>query len=99
MVSPMPRRPSETMSDVQIETRDRVRRIETRMTKFMEAHGFDTQVQRPTWNGGVIHAPTSSISLRDCLAVIPDSWDRREPVAVLVKDDLIAYLIPGSMVR
>lgn len=83
---------------VEKELLDRTRRIETRLTRFMEESGFDTQVQRPTWSGGIIHAPTSSVSLRDCLAIIPDTWDRSEAVAVMVKDDLLGYFIPGRYV-
>lgn len=71
---------------------DRTRRIETRLTKFMEAQGFDTQVQRPQWEDGIIHAPTSAIALKDCLAVIPPDWNPDYAITVLAKDDVVAYL-------
>jgi hypothetical protein len=71
---------------------DRTRRIETRLTKFMEANGFDTQVQRPQWANGIIHAPTSSVAIKDCLAVIPTDWDRKDTITVLAKDDVLAYI-------
>lgn len=77
---------------------DRTRRIETRLTRYMEARGFDTQVQRPRWeDNGTIHAPTSSISLKDCLAVIPRDWPLDKSITVFAKDDIMAYLyIPAN---
>lgn len=50
---------------------ERTRRIETRTTKFMEAQGFDTKVQRATFEDGCVHIPSTNIAIRDILAVIP----------------------------
>jgi hypothetical protein len=72
------------------EVLDRTRRIETRLTRFMEAQGFDTQVRRPTWNNGVIKVPSPETSLKDCMAVIPKNWNRDDPIAVMHKDSKVA---------
>jgi hypothetical protein len=77
---------------IQQELRDRMRRIETRMTRFMEAHGFDTKIQRPQWDHGFIHVPTASVSLKDCLDVIPAEWPRGTAVTVIVKQDELCTL-------
>lgn len=57
------------------ETLDRTRRIETRITKWMEQQGFDTGVQRPIWHKGTIIIPSLSVSLKECLEVVPIEWD------------------------
>lgn len=77
---------------IQKEMLDRMRRVETRMTRFMEAHGFDTKIQRPTWDHGYIHAPTSSVAIKDCLAVIPATWPKDDPVTIMVKQDVLCTL-------
>jgi hypothetical protein len=63
---------------VEAEIVDRVRRIETRFTKFMEAQGFDTQVAKPIWitvgQEGYILAPSPAVALREILDVIPKDF-------------------------
>lgn len=56
------------------ETRDRTRRIETRLVKFMLAQGLDTQVQQPQWDAGTVHIHSISTALIDILDVIPETW-------------------------
>jgi hypothetical protein len=82
------------------EIMDRTRRIETRLTRFMEAQGFDTQVQRPQWlppqeagAAGAILLPTPATSLRDCLDVVPGDWDSLRPIVLIVKDEHIGTLL------
>lgn len=60
------------------EIQDRLRRIETRMTKWMQQCGFDTQVQKATWDedNAEVHIPSLDIRLRDILIVIPTNCDR-----------------------
>ena len=73
------------------EVLDRTRRIETRLTKYMEATGFDTKVRRPTFANGIINVPTPATSLKDCLSVIPHDW--RTPVTVIHKSDKLVTLV------
>lgn len=57
------------------EIMDRMRRMETRMTRWLESQGFDTQTKRPVWDRrGVIHVPSMACSMRDLLDVIPPTW-------------------------
>lgn len=70
-----------------VETLDRTRRIETRLTKYLEQTGFDTGIQRPTWGDGKISVPTPACSLRDCLAVVPSDWPVDEEIEIFVGDD------------
>ena len=60
-----------TITPAQVkELMDRMRRMETRMVKFMEAQGFITDVQRPYLrveglDHNVIMVPSTALSLRD----------------------------------
>lgn len=53
------------------EVKDRCRRIETRLTRFLEAQGFDTQRKMPTLRGNVVSIPSMECSIADILSVIP----------------------------
>ena len=65
------RYPTETAEIV-----DRVRRIETRLTKFMEAQGFDTQVARALWvpDPGYVLVPSPAVAIRDVISAIPADY-------------------------
>lgn len=62
------------------EIADRTRRIETRITKYIESQGVDTGVRRPTWSRGDVSVPSLDTSLRDILAAIPDGYPNDVPV-------------------
>ena len=53
------------------EVKDRCRRIETRLTRFLEAQGFDTQRKMPTLRGNEVSIPSMECSLADILSVMP----------------------------
>lgn len=53
------------------EVKDRCRRIETRLTKFLESQGFDTQRKLPTCRGNMVSIPSMECSLADILACVP----------------------------
>ncbi len=62
---------------------DRCRRMETRLTKFLEIHGQATIARPPEW------LPTGEIIIHDVgtpiselLRVIPDTWDPKQEVIV-----------------
>jgi len=73
------------------EIRGRTRRIETRLTKFMEKNGFDTEAKRPVWDRGrqALVIPSLDATLRECLAALPDASIDYE---VRIGDDLVGYL-------
>ena len=71
---------------------DRIRRLETRTTKFLNASGFDTQVQRPFFTDGSLIIPTPSVSLRDCLDAIPSEWNGKN-VIVRHKGETLGIII------
>lgn len=79
-------------TNILMEVLDRTRRIETRLTKFMEASGFDTKVRRPLWNGEAIIVPSPATSLRDCLSVIPADHSRTLSIPVYHKDELLLVI-------
>ena len=67
------------------EMRDRIRRLETRMTKWLETQGFDTQIQRPKWTHGVVEIPNQFTSIKDILAAIPASYFSLPEAEVIVQ--------------
>jgi hypothetical protein len=78
-----------TPDEVAKETLDRARRIETRLTKFMEHQGFDTKVGRPVWNEGVVELPSKSSSVTDMLSVVPPGWPADVPIQVRHKEHFL----------
>jgi hypothetical protein len=74
---------------------DRVRRIETRLTRYLETQGFDTQTQRPVLEPGPepkMHIPSMHISLKDMLAAIPADLNGWEDIEVQHAGRPVAYL-------
>lgn len=65
-------RPKWKPKDFEKEIVDRLRRIETRFTKYLESRGFDTGVKRPVFRDGEVIIPSLSCSLRDILSAVPD---------------------------
>ena len=66
---------------------DRLRRLETRVTKFMEAQGFETQARRPRWSeDGIVAIPNPSCAIKDFMATIPESWDPEEGIEIYFRD-------------
>lgn len=79
---------------------DRCRRIETRVTKFMEAQGFDTKVRRPEWHDdGSIVVPSLACSIRDCLAAVPPWWDKDTEINVIHQDKIVMQFYPDGEVK
>lgn len=58
------------------EIQDRLRRIETRLTKYMQERGFDTQVQKVEAEGDGIIIPSLDVRLRDMLIAAPETTHR-----------------------
>ncbi len=56
------------------EIQDRLRRIETRLTKYMQERGFETQTQKCVWfeKEREIHIPSMDVRLRDILVLVPE---------------------------
>ena len=68
---------------------ERNRRIETRLTKYMESKGFDSRVQRSTWTRmGTVSVPSPSVGFAEILRAIPPGLGRA--VSVMCKGDLLA---------
>lgn len=73
-----------------VEIADRVRRMETRLVRFLESQGFDTQTQKPVLVDGTVRIPTPNCSLADILDVIP--FGHHGSVPITVGNELIATL-------
>lgn len=50
---------------------DRARRIETRLMKFFEWQGFETETSKPELHGTSLRIPSPSCSLKDILEALP----------------------------
>ena len=80
------------VTDQTQETLDRARRIETRLTKYLEAIGFETGARKPVWNGDGVEVPSPATSLTDCLAAIPEGWDDELEVPVTFRGQVLGYI-------
>lgn len=93
---PRKSRPRTVEADPIIEVRDRVRRLETRITQFLVANGIPTQSQKPRFIAGMpngiarLELPSRHSSMQEILDNIPNTWDG--VVGVFVGDDLVATI-------
>jgi hypothetical protein len=76
------------MNDLK-EVVDRCRRIETRLTRFLEAQGIDAGGLRPVFARGEIQIPSKGASLQECLNVIPPTWNPDEEIFVTHKGEYV----------
>lgn len=58
------------------EIRDRVRRIETRVTKIGNAMGIDVGGGKPVWDAGrrLVSLPSPNCSIKEIVESIPDEF-------------------------
>ena len=59
---------------------DRCRRMETRLTRFLESQGFDTQVKRP------------AVSLKEVLTTVPSYWSPSDGIRIEHKGETLAWV-------
>jgi hypothetical protein len=79
--------------DILRELLDRNRRMETRLTKFMMAQGFETGVQKPSFNPlGSVELPSPACAMKDILEAIPPDWKQGEPIILMHKGTFVAEL-------
>jgi len=77
------------------EMKERMRRMETRLTAFLEVQGYDTGAKQPKWDHmGKVHIPSVDVSLKKIMRVIPEDWDRG--VQIVHQDKNIAILLFGN---
>lgn len=80
------------------ETLDRVRRIETRVTKIGNHLGVDVGGGKPEWdrvNERVV-LPSPNCSISECVKVIPPQFNGRL-VNVFVDDEYLTTLCPANL--
>lgn len=82
--------------DKTLEISDRLRRIETRLTKFMTFMGFETMVSKPTWTGENVDVPSPMCSIKEILETVPQGW--AETVTVFCRGEFLMdiYVTPGE---
>ena len=78
------------MADMTKEILDRVRRVEIRLTRLMEAQNVETGIVRPVWEDGTIRLPSRMASVMDCLRVVPDDWPSDKDIYLMFKDQVVA---------
>lgn len=71
---------------------ERCRRIETRLTKYLESQGFETQVRRPFWNGQAVVVPAAHCAVSDMLSAIPVEHRGDDEIPVLHQGKILLYL-------
>lgn len=73
------------------EVLDRCRRIETRLTSYLEAQGHPVRTEKPTFANDRVSIPSRDVSLRDILLSIPAGVGDTE-VEIRLGADTVAYL-------
>ncbi len=74
------------------EMKDRMRRMETRLTNFLEVQGYDTEAKQPKFVAPAhVHIPSVDVSLKKIIRVIPIDIDRS--VTVVHEGKNIATLL------
>lgn len=79
---------------------DRLRRIETRFTKYLESQGFDTKVRRPVFHKvaeqGVVDIPSPATALKDIITAVPGDWDVDDEITIVHKGEWMGsfYMVP-----
>lgn len=68
-----------------LEVLQRSRRIETRLTRFIEAEGIATGIQRPWWMDDRVMIPSPMTTIDAILKVIPENWP--DPIRLVLKED------------
>jgi hypothetical protein len=74
------------------EVLDRVRRIETRVTKLGDHFGIELGGSRPSWSDGSIYLPTPNCSIGSIVNLIPQGWPRQDGIDVFVGRDYLMTL-------
>jgi hypothetical protein len=77
------------------EVTDRLRRMETRLTKLAGFLGFDMSTQKPWFEKGIVHVKSRMVSLADVMAAIPPEYDATEDgVCVTLDGEELCWLYP-----
>ena len=75
------------------EIKDRVRRIESRVTRMMIHMGVPTGAQPVEFRDDELHVPTPAVSLKSCLEAIPEVR-RGGTIRVKCNGEFICVLAP-----
>lgn len=72
---------------------ERMRRVETRITKMMQHMGMDPGGMRPIWRDGTVIVPNAHTGMQDILDTIPPHWPRDDEVFVQFKSKTIGSIL------
>lgn len=82
------------------EVSDRARRMETKMTAFLEWFGQDTRSEKPEFSlvrgRAVVTIPTPNVSLFDLIRCVPKDYESDEPISVYHRGDVIMQFFVGE---
>jgi hypothetical protein len=80
-----------------MEIRDRCRRLETKVTAYLESQGFETNSMKPAWTTfGAVEIPNLGASLKDILAIVPKAYfeeDGAEDIPIVCKGKTVGWLM------
>ena len=77
------------------EATDRLRRLETKITRLCEHFDIDTGARVPNWRDGVIVVHSPMTSIKDLLSVVPEDWDREQEIVVEHKhEEMMSFFAP-----
>ena len=81
-----------TTNQLIVETAQRTRRIETRLTKFLEEQGLDLETRKPYWNGRAIILPNPACALAEIMAAIPEKLPIDQEIPVYYHQKFVVSL-------
>jgi hypothetical protein len=77
------------------EVLDRVRRLETRVTAFLEANGYDTRVRRPLFKDGGVFVQSAATSISEVLSSIPKWHNGLTPI--ILGEEILCDIKPNEV--
>ena len=84
-----------TDTDKLNEVHERMRRVETRLTRLVEAMGVDAGGKRPLWNDGIIVIPSLACSLHQIVATVPTDWSDEKLIEVQFNgQEVMSFYMP-----
>lgn len=84
-----------TDTDKLNEVHDRMRRVETRLTKLCEAMGVDAGGKRPLWNDGVVVIPSLACSMHQVVLAVPSDWNPERIIKVQFNGrEIMSFYLP-----
>ena len=93
------------VADVLTELQQRMRRVETRLTRYMEAQGFETNTQKPRFEAkgtrGIVFVGTPNVGAKELLSCVPQDWHIDDEIDVINTNGnelILTFFVPEKRI-